>query len=234
MPDAIALLLKISKYEVTAENQFFAQQIVHEVDHLPLALAHAGGYICVHRCLDTCLDMYQKSKAKFLAICAQGLPPDYRLSVATTIQMSLDRLPQAAQDVMVLFSRLDATSIAQVIVSEAAENHFENTYANLQAEPKPLHAETIQHAKTLMSIFCPSGRWLESDFNDIITPCLKYSLLQCSTQGDIKFHSMHRLVQTYIQVHFSSVREHQPNPLVIRLLGSAALLGRDIWPSIDS
>src|SRR5271170_42923 len=96
MPDAITLLLQISEYEVTADNEFLAQQIVHEVEHLPLAIAHAGGYIYVHRCLDTYLAMYHKSKARLLASRPRSLPQDYQLSVATTIQMSLDRLPQAA------------------------------------------------------------------------------------------------------------------------------------------
>ena len=222
MPDAITLLVKIYKYEVTAENQFLAQQIVHEVDHLPLALAHAGGYNCVHRCLDTYLDMYQKSKSNFLAICAQGLLQDYRLSVATTIQMSLDRLPQAARDVMVLFSRLDATSIAQSIVTEAAGRRFKRL-----CTVEALHTETIQHAKILMSIFCPSGEWLESDFNDLIARCLQYSLLQHSTQGNNKFYSMHRLVQTYLQIHCSSVQEHKASQLVVCLLGSAITIGKD-------
>ena len=225
MPDAISLILSMADYEVTAENQFLAQQIVQEIDHLPLALAHAGGYIHIHRCLETYLEMYQKSKAKFLATRPQGLLYGHRLSVATTIQMSLDRLPLAARDVMVLFSHLDATSIAHSIVTRASERHFENLYTNLTEEP--LHAETLEYADTLMSIFCPSGEWLESDFNDIITPCLQYSLLQCSTQGNNRFHSMHRLVQTYLQVHFSSVHGHLTSQLVIRLLGSAITVGKD-------
>jgi len=225
MPDAITLLLKISEYEVTAENQFLAQQIVHEVEHLPLALAHAGGYISVHHCLDTYLAMYQKSKAKLLASHPWSLLHDYQLSVATTIQMSLDRLSQAALDMMVVFSRLDATSIAQSIVTKAAKRQFMNVETDLPAEP--LHAKTIQHAATLMSIFCPSGKWLEFEYNGIIETCQQYLLLQSSIQGGNKFHSMHRLVQMYLQVHFSGVQGHQPSQLVIRLLGSAITIGKD-------
>ena len=97
MPDAISLILNMANYEATAENQLLAQQIVHEVHHLPLALAHAGGYIHIHRCLDTYLETYQRSKAEFLAARPRGLTHDYQLSVATTIQMSLNRLPQAAR-----------------------------------------------------------------------------------------------------------------------------------------
>jgi hypothetical protein len=77
----------MANYEVTAENQFLAQGIVHEVGHLPLALSHAGGYIYIHRCLDTYLEMYQKSKAEFLSARPRGLPHDYRLSVARTTQI---------------------------------------------------------------------------------------------------------------------------------------------------
>jgi tetratricopeptide (TPR) repeat protein len=223
MPDAIALLLEISKYEITSTNQLLAQQIVHEVEHLPLALAHAGGYIYLHRCLDSYLAMYQRSKAKFLAARPRSLPHDYQLSVATTIQMSLERLPAVAHDVMVIYSQLEATSIAQSIVTKAAERQFKNIYTDLAAEP--LHPETIQHADTLMSIFCPSGEWLESDFNDIIEKCLQYSLLQSSTQQSNKFYSMHKLVQAYLQVNVSSVREHQPSQLIIRILGSAVTIG---------
>lgn len=86
IPNCIDLLLNMSTHGITVEIQFITQQIIHKVNHLPLVLAHAGLHICVHCCLDNYLMMFLKTKAKFIL-------QDYSLSVAMTIQMSLDHLP---------------------------------------------------------------------------------------------------------------------------------------------
>jgi hypothetical protein len=86
MLNCINLLLDMSTYGINVGSQFITQQIIHKVNHLLLVLAHAGQHICVHCCSDDYLMMFLKTKAKFIL-------QDYSLSVAMTIQMSLDHLP---------------------------------------------------------------------------------------------------------------------------------------------
>jgi tetratricopeptide (TPR) repeat protein len=219
--DASTLLLRLALYEDNDKNRAIADRIAETLGHLPLALAHAGGYISVHHCLSTYLDMYHKSQAKFLAS-RQVLPEDYRQSVATTIQMSLEHLSQSARGVMILFSRLDVTSIAHSVVQRAAERQFRRA-AVLEAEVEEMepHLSIIEHAKALMDIFCPSGEWLESEFNDLILQCLRHSLLQVTTKEEAKFYSMHVLVQSYLQSSANDLSSYQPDHLAIRFLSAA-------------
>lgn len=228
--DAIALILMSSGYEDSETNKNFAHQVSNALGYLPLALAHAAGYILVHRCLGTYLSIYCESQAKFLASKHPELPQDYLSSIATTVQMSIDRLPEASRDVMRLFSYLHASSIAGGIISKAALGHFEHLPMSTGTALQP---ETVKHAAALMSIFCPSGEWQELDFKRIVALCTQYSLLQITVQGDVVFYSLHILVQTYLRSTPEFVRGCQPIQLGVRLLGSAVTLGEDykFWDS---
>jgi hypothetical protein len=119
--DAISLILTASDYEDTDENRALARMIVEVLGRLPLALAQAAGYIFVHQCLLTYVMLFQKSAQNLLAARPSELPYDYPSSVATAIQMSLDRLPARALHILFLFSHLDSTSIPHAIIDRAAD-----------------------------------------------------------------------------------------------------------------
>ena len=216
--DAVTLILTASGNEINDANKIIAHRIVDELGHLPLALAQAAGYTFVHKCLETYLDIYHESKGKLLAITSSELPSDYPSSVATTIQMSLERLPVEAQNVMRIFSRLDSTSIAHEIVSKAAKRGFKTV---IWTEESKMDLQTLRQAETLMNIFCAGGEWSEVHFNELVTKCLQYSLLRLTTQGGSKFYSMHILVQSYLRSISDPVNNFQPGSLVVRLLGSS-------------
>lgn len=77
-----------------------------------------------------------------------------------------------------------------------------------------------------MSIFSPTGQWEEFEFNKLVQECMEYSLLRVSAQEDAKYYSMHTLVQSYLKIDPSNVRDSRPEKLAIRLLGSAVIVER--------
>lgn len=224
VPDSVTLLLNMSKYPITDANWLSAEQVVTELQCLPLAVAHAGGYIFVHQCLTMYLDTYRKHKAKFLAATRPEQLSDYRLSVAMTIQMSLERLPQELRYMMHLFSYLRSSSIPYSIIARAAERHFRHVG---ETEESSFSQETLGCASALMKIFCMGGEWSEFEFNELILQSLQYSLLHLTTQGDDKFYSMHVLVRSHLQAYTSQIHGCSPRQLVVRLLGSAVTISEN-------
>jgi tetratricopeptide (TPR) repeat protein len=222
--DAINLLLTTSEYENTAENRALARVIVEVLGHLPLALAQAAGYICIHRRLSTYAILYQQSAMNLLATRPSELPYDYPSSVAGTIQMSLDRLPTRALNILRIFSHLDSTSIPHTIISTAAERKFRRVEGT---DEDGLSTQTQEQPEALVEIFCTNGDWSEVEFDDLIRSCLQYSLLRLTTQGGSNFYSMHILVQSYLQAMSDVIQGHQPGPLVVRLLGSSSTRSAD-------
>jgi tetratricopeptide (TPR) repeat protein len=217
--DAISLILTASGYEDTKANRALASAIVEVLGRLPLALAQAAGYIFVHQCLSTYVVLFQESTHNLLATRPPELPYTYPSSVATTIQLSLDRLPTHTLNILRLFSHLDSSSIPHAIISKAADRKFRRVEAT---EEHNLSIQTRRHAEALVEIFCVDGKWSEAEFNNLIVSCLQYSLLRVMTQGGSKFYSMHILVQSYLQAKVDLIQGHQAGQLVVRLLGSSS------------
>jgi tetratricopeptide (TPR) repeat protein len=222
--DAVTLILVVSRNENTEVNRALARAIVLELGHLPLALAQAAGYMFVHQCLSTYLDLLRQSTGSLLAAIASEMPSDYPSSVAATIQMSLAQLPIRAVNVMRLFAHLDSTSIPHLIISRSAERGFRRVEGTWNLDPS---SPTSQQADALTKIFCTNGRWSEVDFNDIINSCLQYSLLRLTTQNGSKFYSMHVLIQSYLRATTTLVQGYQPGALIVRLLGSSITYSDD-------
>jgi hypothetical protein len=174
MDDAISLLLTASGNKDTEENRALAYAIVEELGRFPLALAQAAGYIFVHKCLSTYLVLYRQTTKTLLAERPSELPYDYPSSVAATIQLSLDRLPTYALNVLQLFSHLDSTSIPHIIISRSAERKFRRVEGTAEHN---LCTQTREQADVLTEIYCSNGEWSEVEFNSLITCCLQYSLL---------------------------------------------------------
>lgn len=58
----------------------------------------------------------------------------------------------------------------------AAERQFRRVViVEAAVEDMEPQSSIIEHAKTLMDTFCPSGEWLESEFNDLVLQCLRHS-----------------------------------------------------------
>jgi tetratricopeptide (TPR) repeat protein len=222
--DAVRLILTASGYEDTEANRALARVIVEVLGHLPLALAQAAGYIFVHQCLSTYVLLFQESAENLLAARPSELPYDYPSSVAAAIQMSLNRLPTRALNILCLFSRLDSSSIPHAIIDGASNRKFRSVEWTAECD---LNMQTREQAEALVEIFCTNGNWSEVEFNDLITYCLQYSLLRLTTQGGSKFYSMHILVHSYLRVKVDLIQGHRPGPLVVRLLGSTSTVSAD-------
>ncbi|PVF91547.1 hypothetical protein CPB86DRAFT_830534 [Serendipita vermifera] len=221
--DAISLLLNASGYEDNDKNRRIAGKIVQELGCLPLAVAHSGAYILIRQCLDTYLKTYRNSRKQLLAR-QVDLAHDYPYSVATTIEMSLDRLPSQVKDLLGLLSHFGSASIPHCIIERAASKQFQHVAFKTSL---PLHDDTLRYVDTLMSIICPQGAWNQFDFDNMIEDCERYSLLRLSTVDGEKFYSMHILVKNFIQSTYRSMRNGPLGQLVIRLLGSTIYIPAD-------
>jgi tetratricopeptide (TPR) repeat protein len=222
--DAIRLILTASGYKDTEANRALARAIVEVLGHLPLALAQAAGYIFVHQCLATYVLLFRESAENLLSARPSELPYDYPSSVAAAIQMSLNRLPNRALNILRIFSHLDSTSIPHDIIDRAADRIFRRVE---WTEECHLSTQTPEQAKALVEIFCSNGNWSKVEFNDLIRCCLEYSLLRLTTQGGSKFYSMHILVRSYLRAKVDLIQGHQPGRLVVRLLGSSSTYSTD-------
>ena len=223
--DAINLILTASGYEDTEANRALGACYRGSSSDIFLLHWHRRRDTSSSiKCLSTYLILFQQSAERLLAARPSELPYDYPSSVAATIQMSLDRLPTRALNILRLFSHLDSTSIPHAIIDRAAERKFRRVE---WTEEHDLTTQTLEQAEALMEIFCVDGKWSEVEFNDLITCCLQYSLLRLTTQGGSKFYSMHILVQSYLRAKVDMVQGHRPGPLVVRLLGSSSTYSTD-------
>ncbi|KAG8809787.1 hypothetical protein FRC17_003244 [Serendipita sp. 399] len=219
--DSITLLLMSSSCEDNETNRSFARDIVEELGRLPLALAHAASYILINDCLDTFLKTYSESRRKLLQR-TPDLDQGYRYSVEGTIEMSFHRLSPRVQEMMQLFTYLDARSIARCIIERAADRGFLHIPYGSRLPP---NSATVQQAEILQSIFCLGGKWSAFNFDEMVGECLQYSLLRLSTADGERFYSMHPLVQMYLQSISNSLRDCSVRKLVVRLLASATDAG---------
>jgi tetratricopeptide (TPR) repeat protein len=155
--------------KATQAQRDLAYAIVKEVDGLPLALEQAGAYIEETKCgLDGYLQAYRRQRSILLQRGGSVPNPDYRETVATTWNLSFQKVEAAnpaAADLLRLCAFLAPDAIPEEIITEAA--------SELGPTLQPL-SDPIQ-------------------FNDAIQELLKYSLIR----RDPSEHtlSLHRLVQ---------------------------------------
>ncbi|CAG8626182.1 15534_t:CDS:2, partial [Acaulospora colombiana] len=216
LDESINLLLTAAGYEDNNVNRKLAGYIVRELGCLPLAISHAAAYILMRQCLDTYLDTYINSR-KHLLERRFELSHDYPYSVATTIEMSLEKLSTGARDLIKLLSHLGSGSVPRSIIENGANNRFQHVPITAGLPP---HDETLECANVLMSIVCPSGSWSSFDFDNMIEECERYSLIRLSTLDAKKFYTIHVLVQGFVQSAYGIIRCHLVTRLVVRLLGS--------------
>ncbi|KAG8834322.1 hypothetical protein FRC17_009161 [Serendipita sp. 399] len=219
--NAISLLLKSSRYDYTEANVIAAAEIVAEIGYLPLAVSHAAGYIYVNRNLTTYLQLYQQNQLPLLAGSHSPSAHDHRRSVAATIQLSFKRLPQKSRELMRIMAHYQVSSISASIFHAASMHQFKRR--SMSGRPQ---SSFLQESQTLLFLLCPNGAWSEYDFNDLIKPCLEYSLLRITeVEGGAKFYSMHILVQTWLLAQQENIKGATPECLATRLLVSAITFG---------
>jgi tetratricopeptide (TPR) repeat protein len=220
---SVELLLRLSSYPPDDANIILASQIAAELGYLPLALAHASVYISIHGGMSSYLETYRQSRKKMLEHLPPGLPSDYNLAVAATIEMSVRQLPQRTRDILHLLSHFQVASVTEAIIVRAAEKKFAHMAYHSSIRPP---VEMLDCADALMRMFCPSGRWSQHDFNQLIQPCLQYSLLQKRESEKMgRYFSMHPLVQSWLRLQAQESMDQSNQDLFIRLLASSITIG---------
>ncbi|PVF92051.1 TPR-like protein [Serendipita vermifera] len=221
--EATTLLLNVSKYEDNGVNRQLSMNIAEELGCLPLAIAHAGAYIFRQQCLDTYLATYRTNPLQLLRQ-KVDMPQDYPYSVAATVEMSFEKLSLRARDFLGLLSHLDARSISFTVIGMAAIRQFRHVAID---SGLPLRTNTIQYADALEDILFPQRGWITLEFYDLIEECENFSLLQSVIRDGERFHSMHILVQTFLQITCGEIRGFPSRRLVARLLSSAITIGAE-------
>ncbi|CAG8592889.1 14986_t:CDS:2, partial [Acaulospora colombiana] len=202
--ESVKLLLNISGYEENDLNASHAREIVKVLGHLPLAVVQAAGYIFKHKYLSSYLEIYNESKEDILSQRAKELPHGYDLSVATTLEMSFNKLSANTKAVLRILSFLQNASIAHKIIVDAAKNRFFYASGKAKEADNERLDEIKQESEELCKVFCPKGKWSEAEFYKIIEPCFQYSLLHSTvSEDDQKFYSMHILVKSWLQLQSS-------------------------------
>ncbi|CAG7848155.1 SubName: Full=Uncharacterized protein {ECO:0000313/EMBL:CCA73810.1} [Serendipita indica DSM 11827] len=207
-----------------SDNKESALAIINALGRLPLAIAHAAGYIRLHQCLRTYLDIYNESRRQLLRTKTMAMFEYYELSVASTIQMSLDKLPVPTQSLLRLLAEFHNTDIPFDVFKIAAKRRF--SAPDLQVDI-PVGDNVQRDSDALLNILCGDGKWSEAHFNELIEPCLNYSLLRVTSSGETRVFSMHILVQSWIQSIHETTEQHR---LFVRLLSSS--ISRQSWAQI--
>ncbi|PVG00689.1 TPR-like protein [Serendipita vermifera] len=224
--DSVKLLLDVSGYDSNNTNAEYATAIVRTLGYLPLAIVQAAGYIYKHKCLSSYLRLFNESREKLLAQKANELPHDYNLSVATTLEISFNRLPLPSRQALCILSFLHNTSIPHQIIETASSNKFYYASGKASDADREKLDEIKAESDALCRIFCPQEKWSEAEFNEIVEPCFQYSLLQSTISvNDQKFYSMHILVQSWLQTQSIPHKHHSSRLLARRMLLSVAQEG---------
>jgi tetratricopeptide (TPR) repeat protein len=160
-----------------------ALHLSRELGGLPLALDQAGAFIEETGCaLASYLDLYRQRRAELLDV-RGGFGPDHPDSVATTFELSFERVASAspaAADLLRLCAFLHPDAIPEEILTEGA--------AELGPNLGPVAADPLK---------------LNAAFAEI----LKYSLLR--RDADANSLGIHRLIQVVIQDGLTEQQKRQ-------------------------
>lgn len=168
---------------LSSEQHMLAQEIVTELDGLPLALDQAGAYIQEMGCdLSYYLTIYQEQRASLLKQKKQ-VSPDYRESVATTWSLSFQRVQRANPT--------------------AAELLMLCAFLHPDAIPEALFVEGVEHLSPTLE---PLGRDRDV-FGEAVKDLRHFSLL--NRNAETKMLSMHRLVQVVLKDTLDQVSHRQ-------------------------
>ncbi|PVF94427.1 hypothetical protein CPB86DRAFT_833403 [Serendipita vermifera] len=222
---AIELLLWLSSYPANSSNEILAVDIAAELGYHPLALSHAGAYIAIHGGMSSYLETYRRNRNAMMGHLSPGLLSDYNVTVAGTIEISFTRLSQASRDILHLLSHFQINSIEEEIIVKAAERGFGHIAYRSAIEPGP---EIEECANLLMRMLCPNGQWSQHDFNLLLDPCLRCSLLQSGeNEKSGRYFSVHPLVRSWILTQKETHVGPSMQALFIRLLASSITIGKN-------
>ncbi|KAF7324375.1 FabD/lysophospholipase-like protein [Mycena sanguinolenta] len=216
--DAVALLLKSSREEVSAYNQLLARDIVKALWYLPLAIVQAGAFIAETGTLDTYLNLFLENHTELLKRKSTQQHDDYAWAVYATWEMSFKKLSPVAAMFLRICSFIHWDDISKDIFSRAT-NHMlqlpEPPQSTPQHKPKKLERlkskfKSVAFPSTqpeapknkipmsrefLMHFVGANGKWDSYSFLKVTNEIRAYSLLDFHPER--KTFSIHPLVHSW-------------------------------------
>lgn len=195
--EAIEALLKVilpPGQRATDEQADIAFTIADELGYFPVALVQAGGYIRERRCLGDYLNRLKRSHQRVLTHPLPEQRDKYQTNLYASLDLTSQELSPRAQQYLHLFSFGHHRNFPLALVDLAAKHHF-------LLDPVDLLDRDDEFRRTttlLHDIFCPSGEWVDDDFDDVLVELQRVSLVTLSEDGDqTRVLSMHPLVRTW-------------------------------------
>ena len=209
--DAVELLLRSAMLEGSARNRDTAASICQELGYHALAIAQAGAYISQACSLDDFLKIYHEDRAKLLQRRTVQASGDYKWSVYTTWEMSVDKLSSTAATLLRLCAFIHHDGIRRAMFENAAAAPAGAAHDN---------RESFRDASHFLANFrSASGEWSNQRFLDSVRELASYSLINVDADGHV--YSIHPLVHTWARERTSTKERHQARICMSQLLALA-------------
>ena len=202
--DAISLLLKSAMLDdIDDDIDNLAQQLVLQLDRIPLAIDQAGAYM--HSCgcsIDGYVELYTRYKNKLMREPGFKGASDYGVSTYGTWDISIKKMEdKAAEDnseeslgaqsaikLLRIFAFLDHANIPQELFKSAAEN-----YTKRHSEEDVYLPSSLSLLDDATVFLGEHGEWDKMKFLCGIQVLLSFSFVRCHNH----LYSMHLLVNSW-------------------------------------
>jgi tetratricopeptide (TPR) repeat protein len=211
--DAVELLLKSTMVGDSASNRDIGAAICDELGCLALAITQAGAYI-LHACsLGDYLQVYRKDRATLLQSRSGQAVDDYRWTVYTTWEMSLQKLSSSTVMLLRLFAFLHHERIPRAIFEKAAASE----------DTRDAFHDGIRF---LANFRKESGEWSNQKFLNSIRELTAYSLI--NVDNDHHTYSIHPLVHAWARERVSLTECEEAQTCMLQLLALSVPTSGDL------
>ena len=218
--DAITLLLKASRLDVSAEHVEVAKKIVTELGCMPLAVDQAGAYIEAGRCsIDKYQQQFSLRRQTLMSDATFRGASNYDRTVYGTWDLSFKEIKKRASG---QYSAADAqaahaaililqicafyhhSNISEDIFRSAAEESREYVVDSAIAENLPLAISSLDHTLLVLD---SNGCWDDFIFGKGIAVLLSFSLMKKDKAS--KMLSVHPLVHSWSREQMSKSEQQR-------------------------
>ena len=181
LEEGIELLITSAMVEHSEQNYSFASSIVKELGCLALAIVQAGAYIAKSCSLNEYLKIYKNHRVQLLQKHSVQMVDDYKWTVYTTWEMSMEKLSPAAATFLHLCAFLHYDGISKAIFQNAAAGKPRSSFKDAIG--------FLQHFQTT------DGAWSDFQFHELINELASFSLININAENNI--YSIHPLVHAW-------------------------------------
>jgi hypothetical protein len=211
--DAIDLLLRSAMVEDSARNRDIGAAICHELGCLALAITQAGAYILRACSLDDYLQVCREDRATLLQSRSGQAVDDYKWTVYTTWEMSLEKLSPPTAMLLRLFAFLHHDRIPRAIFEKAAASGI---------------ARDAFHdgIRFLANFRTQSGEWSKQKFLNSIRELTAYSLINVDNEHHT--YSIHPLVHAWARERVSITECEEARTCMLQFLALSVPISKDL------